>query len=261
MKALGSGLTTDPDWQPETSASFINKDGQKTYANPREPYFVSDNRTIPMGTFAEVTGPNGQSMFVRALDSNGKKGVSLDGPNGVRQLEGSPGLFNGLGYEASGTSNPDGNFNVNVFPGSAGDTTQPLGYLSPEETQEAGKLIKDGTVKSIRNRDDLERARKLKQEKDQQNSPTPPTQQRSGILLRDGFASVYHGREQYEVGYANPECVHTGGGYVKEGSDSVCVGKGFPLARIGDGTSDNLNVVSGGLDTWVGGGTTSSKIA
>lgn len=261
LKALGSNLVSDPAWQPETSASFINKDGEKTYANPNtEVYWVSDGKGYPPGTFAKITGPNGQSVFARALDTNGSKGISPYGTAG-RQLEASPALFKALGYEASGMSAPGGTFNVQVFPGSNGGVGRnELGHLTNEETQEAGKLIEDGTVKSISSKEDLERARKAKEEKDQKkDEPAPPAQKQSGILLRTGFPTVFHGKQLYEVGYASAESIHDGGGHVKEGSDTVYVGK-YPLSRIADATSDGLAVVSGGPDTWVGGGTTSSRL-
>lgn len=263
LKALGSNMVSDPAWQPETSASFINKDGEKTYANPNtEYYWVSDGKTYPPGTFAKITGPNGNTVYARALDTNGSKGISANGAGGSRQLEASPALFQALGYSASGTSAPAGDFKVQVFPGSSGGVDRnSLGHLTNQETQEAGKLIEDGTVKSISSKEDLDRAKKAKEEKDKENqAEPPPNKQKTGMLLRDGFTGVYHGVQQYEVGYAHVNCKHTGGGYVKEGSDCVYVGQ-YPLSRIADATSDDLNVVSGGLDTWVGGGPTSSKLA
>jgi hypothetical protein len=263
LKALGSNLVVDPAWQPETSASFINKDGEKTYANPTtEYYWVSDGKTYPMGTFAKITGPNGKSVYARALDSNGGKGISANGTSG-RQLEASPALFQALGYSASGMSAPAGDFNVQVFPGSSGGVARDkLGHLTNAETQEAGKLIEDGTVKSISSKEDLDRAKKAKEEKEkgEKGGDQPKEEKKAGLLLRKGFTSVYHGREQYEVGYACVDCIHDGGGFVKEGSDTVYVGK-YPLSRIADATSDGLNVVSGGPDTWVGGGTTSKALA
>lgn len=263
LKAVGGNLVSDPAWQPETTASFIDKNGKKTYANPNtEYYWVSDGKTYPPGTFAKITGPNGQSVFARALDTNGSKGISANGAGGSRQLEASPALFKALGYEASGTAAPAGNFKVEVFPGSNGGVAPgKLGHLTNEETQEAGKLIQDGKVKSISSKEDLERAKKEQEEKDKKNDPeAPKDEKKAGLLLRRGFASVYHGKEQYEVGYACEDCKHDGGGHVKEGSDTVYVGK-YPLSRIADATSDDLNVVSGGLDTWVGGGTTSTRLA
>lgn len=264
LTALGSGLVTDPAWQPETSASFINKDGEKTYANPTtEYYWVSDGKTYPIGTFAKVTGPNGKSVYARALDANGTKGISANGAGGKRQLEASPALFQALGYSASGMSAPDGDFKVQVFPGSSGGVARDkLGHLTNAETQEAGKLIEDGTVKSISSKEDLDRAKKAKEEKDkgEKDKAPPKDDKKTGLLLRKGFPGVYHGREQYEVGYACVDCLHDGGGFVKEGSDTVYVGK-YPLSRIADATSDGLNVVSGGPGTWVGGGTTSKELA
>lgn len=262
LKAIGGDLIADTAWQPETTASFINAQGEKTYANPNtEYYWVSDGKGYPPGTFAKITGPNGKSVYARALDTNPKKGVSPSGTAG-RQLEASPALFRALGYSASGNYAPEGNFDIQVFPGSHGGVAaDKLGHLTNEETQEAGKLIEDKTVKSISNREDLERARKAKAEKDnpQGAEPAPHKDQKTGMILLQGFPTVFHGPDLLAVGYACEECVHSGGGFVKEGSDTVYVGK-YPLSRIADATSDNLAVVSGGPDTLVGGGTTTKRL-
>lgn len=261
LKAIGGDLISDTAWQPETSASFINEKGEKTYPNPNtEYYWVSDGKGYPPGTFAKITAPNGKSVFARALDTNPSRGVSPAGAGGARQLEASPALWNALGYSASGNSAPEGKFDIQVFPGSNGGVARDqLGHLTNEETQEAGKLIEDKDVKSISNREDLERAKKAKEEKDKPSQPEPPKNQKTGLLLMKGFPTVLHGPDLKEVGYACEECVHSGGGFVKEGSDTVYVGK-YPLSRIADATSDDLAVVSGGPDTLVGGGTTSSKL-
>ena len=62
------------------------------------------------------------------------------------------------------------------------------------------------------------------------------------------------------VGYACEKCVHDGGGYVIEGSSTVYVGK-YPLARVGDATSDGLAVVTGDETVFVGGTPTSATLA
>jgi hypothetical protein len=135
LNGLGSNLVFDPDWQPETSASLIDAAGKATYPDPdKDPYWVtsyhydSDAKKYvgyPPGTWAKITGPNGKSVFARALDGNQTHGVDPEGAAAGRQVEGSPALWAAMGYQATGTTGIKGladgtKFDVQVFPGSRG---------------------------------------------------------------------------------------------------------------------------------------------
>ena len=268
LNGLGTSLVFDPDWQPETSASLIDAAGKAVYPDPdKDPYWVTsyhyDDKLkkwvgYPPGTWAKITGPNGKSVFARALDGNQTLGVDPAGAVDKHQVEASPALWQSMGYHATGTTGIDGladgtKFTVEVFPGSRGSGA--LGYLDAKQTQEAGQMIADGKVKSITGPDDLTRAKKAS-EPEAGDAAKPaaapaPKDKKTGMLLLEGFPNVFHGRDMRMVGYADAACVHSGGGHVAAGSATVFVGK-YPLSRVGDATSDGLAVVSGADEVLVG---------
>lgn len=280
------GLAYEGDWQIETSVSYINKAGEKTFTDAStEAYFVADGKKVPAGTWAQITAPNGVTRFAQARDLNGKKAD----PYG----ELSAGLWKQLGYADAAPDSvplPEGNdrVKVKIFPGSAGappyDKYGNLSYedshFTPEETQQAGQLLADGKVKSIGTRADLYRAQgkeppaetatdpekwktkeewkkqreeaKAKEQGGKKKATSKDKKKVAGLLLLDGYPTVMIGPEMRLVGYANVACLHEGGGYVNQGSGTVFVGK-FPFSRIGDGTSDALAVVAGADTVFAGG--------
>ena len=91
------------------------------------------------------------------------------------------------------------------------------------------------------------------------DGPAPmPKIEGGGPLLLNGWWNVMHGADTRCVGYANPLSLHEAGGYMLFGSNSCFVGDGlFPVSRIGDGTSDGKNAVTGASDCCIGGVPTS----
>ena len=96
-------------------------------------------------------------------------------------------------------------------------------------------------MKRIRTREDLLRA---------EGKPTPP--KTASIKLERGFPTVAIGPKMRRVGFASADCTHSAGGHVVEGSATVFVGA-HPFARVGDGTSDELGVLTGDDSVYVGG--------
>jgi hypothetical protein len=71
--------------------------------------------------------------------------------------------------------------------------------------------------------------------------------------LKLGENTVMLGPDALPAGYADATCLHTGGGYIAEGSQSVFVGKGlWNAARVDDTTSDGYFVTTGALTVEIG---------
>jgi len=246
------GLVDQAYWQHETKASFVNN-GKRQYADPTEvPYLVSN--AAPVGSFVKVTAPNGKSTYARVLESGTEKAeVSLKG-------------WWNLGYPNTTTAaNPVNTLEVTplgagAFPKGAKSVDQY--YMSNDEIQRAGKLLEEGKAKNIVTRKDLEEAeKKQKPAGDKQASADPAVDEGGGgNRLVHGFPTVAIGSNMRLVGYACEECIHDGGGYVKEGSSTVYVGK-YPFARIADATNDGLSVVTGDETVFIGGTPTSATLA
>lgn len=248
----------DAFWQSDTSVGQVgykDPDGLKDPNPLTTAYFVSDGTSVKTGDFAQVTGPNGKSVWMRAMDANPRHGVAGNTADS-RQAEISPAGYESLGYPGSVIAPPVSKVKVQSYPGSGGGGK--IGYLTPEETQEAGERIKDGTVKSIANKAELEKARAAKVAKDaakaekdakdpKKAKKTSDAGKAAGIPIVTASRTVFAGQLQRQVGMACPDCVHEGGGYLAQGSDSVTV-ENHPLPRIGDLTSDNMYVVWGQLD-------------
>ncbi len=217
------GLLDDPSWQPVTSVARVMPDGSKQAANPYTSNYVVATKTGGVGV---VTDPKTGQQFVGPTDDT------------------NPNAFGGDGSDSGEVSNnivsniPGGKANIQILPNTAG--TGIPGYLTNDEWKEALGYMKKGW--KINNRADLLVARA------------------GGMKLLQGYWNVMHGTDQKAVGYADPASVHQGGGYVKEGSDTAHVGDQLaPLSRVGDGTSDNMNLTTGALDFYVGGIPTTPK--
>jgi hypothetical protein len=229
------GLAYEADWQRETSASWVDAKGKVTYADAAtEPYFVASSKDeIPLGSFAKITA-NGKTIYARMMEGGPALG------------EISIGAWKGLGY-TSVTPNaaPTDKVTIEVLNDSGGMSSSfEKGHLSYDEIQRAGKLIEDGKVKSIKTRDDLLKA----------EGKSDEPKKTASIRLERGFKTVAIGSNMRRVGYASADCTHDGGGYVKEGSATVFVGP-HPFSRIGDGTSDDLGILTGDDSVFVGGAT------
>ncbi len=241
------GLAYEGFWQPETTASFVDAKGKTVYVDPTEISYLVSNAG-PVGSFVKLTAPNGKSTYARILE------------RGTSEAEVSLKAWWNLGY-ANATPNqaPTSKLVVETFDGSGalpkkGTRTVSEYGLTDDEIQRAGKLIDDKKVKSITSRKDLEAA-------ERKNAPPQqaPATSAGGSRLEKGFPTIGLGMAMRRVGYASPDCLHDGGGYVCEGSASVFVGK-FPFARIGDATSDGLEVITGDDGVYVGGSPTSATL-
>lgn len=107
------------------------------------------------------------------------------------------------------------------------------------------------------------KAKLVKEQAKAQPKAKAKAKPKAGKKLVIGFPTVAIGSGLHCAGYANPACVHEGGGHVKEGSSGVYLGL-FPFARVGDRTSDGLAVVTGADamngSVFVGGVPTSAKL-
>ncbi len=73
-----------------------------------------------------------------------------------------------------------------------------------------------------------------------------PSKTNKGAQLLKGEKTVFVGDKRLEVAYAHAECVHSGGGCVIDGSQSIFVGKARgKLGRVGDPTSDAHKIETG----------------
>ena len=254
------GLAYEADWQAETATSFVNKGGKRVYVDAAEvPYFVSDG-SIPSGTFAKITAPNGKSIYARCMEVGPGLGeVSLA-------------AWKGLGYpNVNPTGAPTSTLKIDVLNGSGGlSSSAEHSNLNYDEIQRAGKLVEQGKLSRVRTRNDLLRAegKSLEDESDvAKPKPKASASKKSskksdskssggGPKLKKGFKTVAVGPQFRRVGYASADCLHEAGGYVNEGSATVYVGT-FPMSRVGDGTSDGYGIVTGAEAVFVGGATKS----
>lgn len=277
------GLVEDRNWQHTSAVSWVDKAGKRHYATNMIPYVV--RRTGTSYNFAKGT-------IIKLVDGNDPNNVAYAqvlgvGPKGDPKLELSQGAWGYLGYEADGKSVPAGAGSVGyqeVVPGGlssrdmgamlTGDQIQLAGALGDAGLlQKAGKAVTvDDINKAVDGLDDakmkrldkslnegarreIEKRQKEKGKKEADASLATG----GGPRLMKGFETVLAGPEMRKVGYANAKCVHEAGGHVKEGSECVFVGK-WPLARIGDGTSDDLEVKTGNETIFVGGQPSSATL-
>jgi hypothetical protein len=220
--------------------SWLEKGKKVNADSSKELYFVANGKSVPPGSWALITFPNGKQVFARAYDTNPKLAD--------KQIELSDAVYSTGGYPVDDPSAaPVGSAKIKIFPGTGGMGGTSADYhLTPAEMQEAGKYIQQGKAKDIDSRQDLERVRAKEQ----------PNKQ-SGVRLLEGEPSVVIGPEQHPIGYADPESTHEAGGHLVEGSSTVLVGRSQgPASRIDDGTNDDRHVVSGSQTVFIGGGTT-----
>lgn len=83
---------------------------------------------------------------------------------------------------------------------------------------------------------------------------TPEAAKSAGAFqLLKGEQTVLLGPDQLCAGYADVTCIHTGGGYIAQGSQTVFIGTGqWPSARVDDPTSDGYFVATGAVTVEVG---------
>jgi uncharacterized Zn-binding protein involved in type VI secretion len=76
--------------------------------------------------------------------------------------------------------------------------------------------------------------------------PEPKTGDAGAFQIKKGEETVLVGGKCLPAAYADPSCVHTGGGHIIEGSSTVFVGKQkLPFARVNDPTNDGYHVNTG----------------
>jgi hypothetical protein len=274
------GLVEDRNWQHTSAVSWVGPDKKRMYATNMTPYVVRRSGTaydFKKGAIVKLVDQKDPSNFAYAQ-------VLGVGPSGEGKLEISQGAWGYLGYPSTGKSTPAGVQGIGYATVvSSGTSANPNSMLTGDQIQLAGSLGESGlltqakpggavTVDDLKSsvsaldakkqqtleknlnagaRRELERMQKPAEEKKADASGGPK-------LLR-GFETVYAGTTMRRVGYAAARCVHEGGGYVCEGSDSVFVGNS-PLARLYDGTSDGQAVETGLETVVVGGGTTSALV-
>ncbi|MBK6517149.1 MAG: hypothetical protein IPG04_24270 [Polyangiaceae bacterium] len=275
------GLVEDRNWQHTSAVSWVDKKTKKRYyAENTIPYVIRRSGTaydFPKGAILKLVDGKDPTNFAYAQ-------VLGVGPSGDPKLELSQGAWGYLGYAADGKSVPAGSGSLGyqqVVPGGISSSTSTM--LSGDQIQlagalgEAGLLGREGKATSIgdidKAVDGLDEAklkkldpylnegakRALEERKKRKKETADASQSGSGPKLIKGFETVFAGPEGRKVGYADAKCIHQAGGHVSEGSDCVYVGK-WPLARIGDGTSDDKEVKTGNETIFVGGNPTSATL-
>lgn len=288
------GYVVEADWQHQTTVSWVDQaTGRRVYVSSDIPYVVKRKGTdydFPMGSIVKLTpgGGNGPPTYAQVLES---------GPAGENKLELSQGTWDRLGQSkgpSSGYSLDYSQVTKGGTPGAAGtqltgDQIQLAGALGDAGLLERGKgaisvndlsnslkknnitpenipeklqkSLNDGGKKALGDLDAQakEKAKKEKEAKEKQGQASADAGGGRYQLVK-GFPTVAVGQNQRLVGYADAACLHTGGGYVLEGSSTVYVGQ-FPLARVADSTSDGYAVKTGDDTVFIGGAPTSATLA
>ncbi|HMY21010.1 MAG TPA: hypothetical protein PKA58_32020 [Polyangium sp.] len=172
------------------------------------------------------------------------------------------------GGKAPGTS---GCIGVRGTPTAWGNANPADNSADVAAAQEVDQLLGSGKydrviVKTFKNVEEMEAFQKqiapdapMKRpdEKKPDPPPAPPKKKGSGgkgkpsktnksAELLQGERTVFAGSNKLQVAYAGPDCTHTGGGCVVEGSKTVFVGeKKYPMARVQDATNDGHKIATG----------------
>jgi len=288
------GYVVEADWQHETTVSWVDAStGRKVYVSPETPYAVTRPNTdfvFPIGSIVKLApSTGGAPTYAQVLESGpGIVNPKTDQKN--NKLELSSGSWDRLGYPEGSGLPKDYSLNYSQvtkggFPGAAGtqltgDQIQLAGALG-----DSGMLSRSGGAISVNDLSNSlkknnitpdkipeklkkslnDGAKKALEDLDAQAKEKAKQASAGGggggrYLLAKGFPTVATGKTQRLVGYANTACLHTGGGYVMEGSSTVYVGQ-FPLARVDDNTSDGYAVLTGDDTVFVGGPPTSAMLA
>jgi hypothetical protein len=251
----------DPDWQPTTSATWktqqtdwkpvSEKDRKKAVKNGDDISSWVDTET---GTFKPVT-----KTVAHPLDPDKVPFIARQGyPNGgIFALTNPNDPDSPTVYAIRGDYPPNNNF-VEVSPAAAtpfGIDPNPIAtptgtpnlqadYLGPSNLLQNGQQPTFDQIQAEGKRlQDLKNAKK----KDKKASADDPQNGSGGkFKVAKGEDSVRLGVKGFPAAYADASCIHTGGGYVADGSDSCRVGKGqWKFARVTDPTSDNYNLTTG----------------
>jgi hypothetical protein len=230
-------LMHDSSYQQITSVMRKQSDGSTKTPNPNTDNYAVAKKS---GKLVKVDYDNGQTHWMPSDDTN--KGSDISGAAGANTTN--------AGELSNHAATAYGGSNVNMS--YAGDLGSNPGHLSNDEWDEIGKggyTNPDGTVPN--NSDQLAEARKAR------GIAAPPKSSSSGgggPLLLYGYWNLFHGSDAKCVGFANPQALHAAGGWMDCGSNNTFVGCGYnPLSRVGDGTSDSKEAVTGGADCLVGG--------
>jgi hypothetical protein len=258
------------------------------YADPANPFVVSRRGTEfdwAKGTIVKLTASEAGSATGSTYAQ-----VVEQGPTGEGKLEASLGAWRNMGYsDVTPTQDPAGvdlGYSTVASGGSNFGGANVDSYLTGDDVQLAGALGESGMLSRTPGKavsvSDLERSvqknglgpddvpekleknlneggkRALKRIREQLD--LKKAMESGRFELMRGFATVLTGKDQRRVAYADAECLHSGGGFVKEGSATVYVGK-HPLGRVDDGTSDGYAIKTGSETVFVGGPPTSTKLA
>ena len=283
------GLIYDPDWQPETSVSYVQTtkaaDGtivkKRYYPDPLTvPYVVRRPGifTPTFGSFVKVTNPaaGGGSTYARVLEGGPKDKHGAEASLKTLEAIAAP----GQSVSPTGTSIGDITFKpIGRPPAYEGGYKVGVDDLNNEEIQLAGWLIDKKGVNHIGTHDQLKDAiaKVGKEAEDKAKAlgldpknpgkaaaaapaaPAAAQQPAAGPLLLTGFPTVAIGPELNCAGYADITCEHEAGGSVAEGAWGIFLGDS-PMARVGDKTTDQLNVKTGNTQVQVFGPPSSAKL-
>ena len=263
------------------------------YADPANPFVVARTGTdfdYAKGTILKLTASEGGqatgSTYAQVVEQ---------GPTGEGKLEASLGAWRNMGYsDVEPSKDPAGvslGYETVAAGGSGFGGANTGSFLTGDQVQLAGALGESGMLsrtpgKAVtaadlqaslakngiapgkippaldKNLNDGARRELQKMSDDAKLKKAAEDGALDGgrFKLMKGFATVLTGPEGRRVAYADAECLHSGGGFVKEGSATVFVGK-YPIGRIGDGTSDGYAVKTGSETVFIGGEPSSAKLA
>jgi len=276
------GYVVEADWQHQTTVSWVDEAGKKVYVSAEIPYAVTrknKNFNFPIGSILKLTPNDGSGPVYAQVLESGPTENKLELSKGTWDRLGRPeGAVPGdyvLGYSkvtgggfpgAAGTQLTGDQIQLAGALGDAKMLSRSEGAISvndlsnslkkhnitpdniPPKLQES---LNDGGKRAI---EDLDAKAKA------QGGQASASAGGGRYQLVKGFPTVATGKDQRLVGYANAACLHTGGGYVIEGSSTVYVGQ-FPIGRVADGTSDGYAVTTGDDTVFVGGTPTSAQLA
>lgn len=206
----------------------LNQYGQHKATGVKQ--FQADGSSSPFkavgmlpGDYVKVTNP-----------ANGKSAYAIVGELGPHAELGeySVKLMNMLGMKPTSTIS-QGALQVTAFPGSGKRTPSgsQIQKQNSQQIQQNGKAAEDAR-----------------------------SAYKGGYIIFKGIDSVLIGKEKKEAAFADPTCLHSGGGYMLEGSDSVSYG-GRPAVRVGDPCSIGQASVSGEPTVQVFGNPTTLSLA
>ena len=193
------------------------------YVDPQKVPFIA-RHDAPLGTIYKVYNPANPSQAYYAMVMDHSPGTKDVNDSTVTEV--SPATLNGLNMKGT-PYGVDGHLKAE----SLGPTTLPVGKNglplkcpTAEEIQEQGRLLDKNPIPA----------------------PPPPAEKSGAAQITKGEPTVALGKKALPAAFADASCVHTGGGHVVSGSETVFVGKEKrPFARVTDPTSDGYQIKTG----------------